>query len=78
MQTEPENQPYPVGFLVFAVVATCWIVFWPHRPVHQGGYTVRAQNHAQIKAPKEGLLPPYMLEDAIKERLRARPAKFKR
>jgi hypothetical protein len=79
MRTEEnESQPFPVLFLVFAVVATCWW-FWPRAgEVQHGGITVRAELFAPNKSPKQGLIPVYMLEDAIKERLRTRPATFKK
>ena len=79
MRTETENQQFPVLALVFAIATTVWLFSGPRADgVQHGGYTVLTKNYAQIKAPKQGLMPPWMLEDAIKERLRMRPAKFKR
>jgi len=78
MRTEPFTGPFPWGFTTLALASIMWICSGLQPRDYQEGYTVRAKTSATVIVRKEGLIPPDLLEDAIKTRLQARPAKFKR
>lgn len=75
MRTEPEDPPFPSGFAAFALAVTMW-AFGLQPNTNLDRTTVRAETFAPARTPKEGLIPPHLLEDAIEARLRARRATF--
>ena len=75
----PFTGPFPWGFATLLLAFVMWIASEPQvYGVHDDRTTVRAETFAPVRAHKEGLIPPHLLEDAIEARLRERPAKFKR